>query len=339
MSRIKRSVSMYSLQDEYARRRMTKKDIFDKLDEIGVEGIELISDQMLHGTPHPDAATLAEWDELIKTHKVKPVCNDIFINTTMYKNRVLTTKEGTDMLIDEIRLANRLGFPLVRLVSMTPPELIHGALPYAEKYNVCLAIEIHAGMSFDHPMTKGFIDVIHQYNSPYLGIVVDTGIFCKCHPRVSTNYFRSLGTTEPVIKYIDEIFESGIDPRIAFAPYHASGKDFPEDLQALITNQADFEYALFSTGYEHSDYSIMEEHIPYLKHIHGKCFEFTEDGEEYSIVYSELIEYLHSKNYDGYISTEYEGNRFVPVDGVADGLSNVIAHQALLKKYIKRLEG
>jgi hypothetical protein len=27
-------------------------------------------------------------------------------------------------------------------------------------------------------------------------------------------------------------------------------------------------------------------------------------------VYKGLLEYLHEKNYDGYVATEYEGNRF-----------------------------
>ena len=52
MSNIKRSVSFYSLQDQYARGKMNLEDIFKFLKEIGAE-MEFISDQMLKGTPHP----------------------------------------------------------------------------------------------------------------------------------------------------------------------------------------------------------------------------------------------------------------------------------------------
>lgn len=342
MSKIKRSVSMYSLQDEYLNGRMNLEDIFKFLEQMEVEGIEFISDQMLHNSPHPSDEDLKEWDRLVKKYSAKPVCNDIFINTCLYKNRTLTTRESTALLIDEIKLANRLGFNLVRLVSMTPPEIIEPALPYAEKYNVTLALEIHAGMSFDHPMTKAFISEIHRLKSPYLGIVVDMGIFCRKHPRVSTNYFKNLGLHQEVADYIDNIFASGKDPKSVFAgdafgSSEHDGIQYPPELQKLIKNETDAFYAMFSTGYESSDLSILDEHLPYIKHFHGKIYEMTEDMVEYSIPYKEIIEYLDKKGYDGYISTEYEGNRFTLPGEPMQEKEQIRRHQAMLKKYIDEL--
>ena len=46
--------------------------------------------------------------------------------------------------------------------------------------------------------------------------------------------------------------------------------------------------------------------MPYIKHIHGKIYEMTEEGVEYSISYDEIINYLKEAGYEGYISTEYE---------------------------------
>ncbi|NLZ52224.1 MAG: sugar phosphate isomerase, partial [Thermoanaerobacteraceae bacterium] len=43
MSKIKRSISMYSLQDQYARGKMNLEDIFQYLNELNA-GMELISD-------------------------------------------------------------------------------------------------------------------------------------------------------------------------------------------------------------------------------------------------------------------------------------------------------
>jgi len=332
MSNIKRSVSFYSLQDHFARGKMNLEDIFKFLKELGAE-MEFISDQMLKNTPHPSEESLKEWDRLIEKYQVERVCNDIFINTCLYKNRTLTTKEATDALIEEIKLANRLGFKLVRLVSKTPAEIIEPALPYAEKYNVTLALEIHGGMSFDNPMTKAFIDVIHKTKSPYLGIVVDAGIFCRRHPRVATNYFRSLGVNEAVIKYIDDIFESGTDPKQFFTKQ--GGR--PKELLDLCKNELDHMYTIFADGYETSDFSILDEHMPYVKHIHGKVYEMTEDGVEYSIPYDEFVKYLDEKGYDGYISTEYEGNRFTLDGEEVVELDQVRKHQAMLKKYIDEL--
>lgn len=333
MSQIKRSVSMYSLQDNYARGKMSLEDIFGFLSGLNV-GMELISDQMIKGAPCPSDEMLDRWDKLVAKYQVDLVCNDIFINTSLYNNRTLTTKEATDLLIQEIKQANRLGFSLVRLVSMTPPEIIEPALPYAEKYNVTLALEIHAGMSFDHPMTQAFIDVIHRLNSPYVGIVVDTGIFCRRHPRVSSNYFRHLGTSEEVIKYIDGIFESGTDPK-RFYQKHGG---YPKELRDLFQNEQDETYAMFADGYEASELGILDEHMSYIKHFHGKIYEMTDAGIEYSIPYDELIRYLDQKDYQGYISTEYEGNRFVVPGEEMREKEQVIMHQEMLKKYIDALK-
>jgi sugar phosphate isomerase/epimerase len=324
---------MYSLQDQYARGKMNLEEIFRFLNELGA-GMEFISDQMMKGTPEPSEEVLAEWDRLVNKYQPTLVCNDIFINTCLYKNRTLTMKESTDLLIKEIKLAHRLGFPMIRLVSNTPAEIIEPSLPYAKKYNVVLTLEIHAGMSFDDPLTQAYLNVMKKLNSPYLGLTVDTGIFCKRHPRVSTNYFRFLGANEEVIQYIDNIFASGTDPKRYFAEKNQVGQMFPEELKALIRSNHDFEYAMFSTGYEMSDYHILDEYIPYIKHIHGKIYEMTEEGVEYSISFEEVIEYLKNAGYDGYISTEYEGNRFELPDHPIRDKENVIAHQMMMKKYL-----
>lgn len=332
MSNIKRSVSMYSLQDNYARGKMTLEDIFKFLSDLGA-GVEFISDQMLKQTPHPCEEDLQAWDALVKKYDVELVCNDIFINTCLYKNRTLTTKEATKALIEELKLANRLGFKLVRLVSMTPPEIIEPALPYMEKYNVAVGLEVHAGMSFDNPMTKAYVDVMKRLNSPYVGLVIDTGIFCRRHPRVSTNYFRNLGVNEDVIRYIDNIFASGTDVK----QFYKAHGGMPEDLKKLFKCEQDEVYAMFADGYESSEFTILDEYMPYIKHFHGKIFEMTDEGVEYSIPFDELIKYLDEKNYNGYISTEYEGNRFTLPGVEMKEKENIIMHQQMLKKYIDAL--
>lgn len=332
MSKIKRAVSLYSIQDKYARGIMTLDEILSAIEKMGVEGFEFISDQMMHETPHPTAQSLQEWDDLMKKHSIKPVCNDIFINTKLYKNRVLTTKESTQLLISEIELANRLGFHMVRLVSKTPAEIIEPALATAEKLDVTLALEIHAGMSFTNSMTMQFIAEMKRLQSSHLGLVVDTGIFCRRHPRVATKYFKALGLNNDVANYIDEIFARGSDPLQEFEKMNHG--QFPNDLEKLIKNDIDRMYVIFSSGYENSKLSILDEYMPYIKHFHGKFYEMTDTGEEYSIPYGEIIDYLNQKNYDGFIASEYEGQRFVLFDQVIPDLEQVGKHQVMLKKLI-----
>lgn len=333
MSNIKRAVSMYSLQDQYARGRMTLADIFEWLNDMGA-GLEFISDQMMKGTPEPSEETLEEWDALVERYKPTLVCNDVFINTCLYKNRTLTKKESLDLLIKEIKLAHRLGFPMIRLVSNTRADIIEPALSYAEKYHVVMTLEIHAGMSFDEPLTQDFIRVMKELNSPYVGLTLDTSIFCERHPRVSTNFFRELGVNEELIRRIDAIFESGTDPRRVYAEARSEGKEFPDEIQECIHTQDEYEYALFADGYERTPYHMLDELVPYIKHVHGKIYEMTEEGREYSISFDKFTEYLDSVRYEGYIATEYEGNRFALAGEPIRDRENVEAHQKLLKECI-----
>jgi sugar phosphate isomerase/epimerase len=334
MSQIKRSISFYSLQDEYATKKMTLEDIFRKTVEWNIEGIELISDQMIHNSPHPTEETLKRWRNLVEKYNRKLVCNDIFINSTLYRNRKLTIREQIQMLKDEIINAHNLGFNLVRLVSDTDAKLIEPALETAVKYNVTMALEIHAGMSFHGRKTSEYLEVMKKLNSPYVGIVVDMGIFCTRHPRVSTQYFKQFGLNPKVADYIDNIFAQGSDPLRYFGRLHGEQTPYPEEFQKLLKNPIDQEYAMFSSGYENTPLEELDEYMPYLKHIHGKCYEMTEENEEYSIPYGKIIKYLDSKKYNGYISTEYEGNRFVLLDQKVNSLENVQRHQEMLKKYI-----
>jgi sugar phosphate isomerase/epimerase len=336
MSNIKRAVSMYSLQDQYARGKMSLEEIFKYLNELGA-GLEFISDQMMKGTPEPPEESLKEWDALVEKYKPVLVCNDVFINTCLYKNRELTDKEALDLLIKEIKLAHRLGFKMIRLVSNTRASIIEPALPYAIENDVVMTLEIHAGMSFDQSLTQAFIEVMKKLNSPYVGLTVDTGIFCRRHPRVSSAFFKELGVKQEIIDYVDNIFASGIDPKHFFQEARKQGKHFPDELQAMIQTQDEFEYALFCDGYEMSEFSILDEYLPYIKHIHGKIYEMTEKGVEYSIPFDELIKYLDKVGYDGYIATEYEGNRFALANEPICDKENVTAHQAMLKKYIEAL--
>lgn len=55
---------------------------------------------------------------------------------------------------------------------------------------------------------------------------------------------------------------------------------------------------IFVDGYEISDFSILDEHMSYVKHINGKVYEMTDEGAEYSIPYDELIKYLDEKGYE-----------------------------------------
>lgn len=334
MSKIKTCVSLYSLQDEYMNKRMSVEDIFEFMAENLVEGVEFLPDQMMHGAPRPSEEEIKRWQGLCEKHNIKLVIGDVFLNTNLYKNRELTKKECVDLLIDEIILANRLGVKLLRLVSMVPSFIIEPLIPYCEKYDVKIALEIHAGLSFDKKKTMDFIVEMKRLNSPYVGLVIDTGIFCKKIPRVMAEFSRLLGTNNEVVDFVNKIFDDGGDGR----SLRTSGGEFLPEFKSLFKSEQDYMFANFSEGYENEPYSVLNELMPYIFHFHFKLFEMTDDGE-YSIDYKGILDYLHSKNYDGYVSTEYEGNRWTLPGKPMEEKEQVIAHQKYIRDYLQEIQG
>lgn len=335
MSRIKTCVSLYSLQDEYLNKRMNLKDIVYFLKENGVEGIEILPDQMIHGAPNPSEETLKYWDEIITKTGMTPVITDVFLNTNLYDNRQLTKKECVELLKQEVKLTSRLGMKLIRLVSMTPAFVLEPLLPTLEEYQVTVALEVHAGMAFDNPKTQEFIQEMKRLNSPYIGLVIDTGIFCRKLPRVVENYNKSIGGTDEIYDFVRARFGEGIDMR----RYFIANDGLTPEFEALIKNDVDRFFAATCDGYENLPYTVLDEYMPYIKHFHFKLFEMTEEGVEYSMDYKGLLAYLHEKNYDGYVSTEYEGNRFVPAGEPMKEKEQVLAHQAYIRKCLKEIQG
>ena len=170
------------------------------------------------------------------------------------------------------------------------------------------------------------------------GLVVDFGIYCHRHPRVAANYFRSLGVSEDVIAYIDDIYERGSDGRQAF-PRDPSSPDadrylFPDGLTRLFKHPLDEFYAMMSSGYENTPLETLDEYLPWIKSFHAKFWEITEEGEEYSIDYGRIFTRLNRLGFDGYVCSEYEGQRFViPGEPIKD-LEQVGLHQDLMSRHI-----
>ncbi|MBD3689730.1 TIM barrel protein [Nanchangia anserum] len=339
MSHIKRGVSLYSLQDAYGRGGLGLEGCVEAVEKMGTEGIEILSDQMIRGAANASEETLAEWDRIMEAHPLERAVNDIFINSSLYKNRWLTLDEQVAALEADLKLTHRLGIPLVRLVSRTDPAVIRRTLPLAEKLGVTMAVEVHAGMSFRHPMTAAWIKEMKAVDSPFVGLVVDFGIYCQRHPRVSSNYFKHLGVSEDVISWIDDVFASGTDPSAAFQGDGSNEESFeqpifPDELRKMFRHPLDEFYAMMSTGYENTSLDTLDEYLPWIKSFHGKFWEMTDEGEEYSIDYSRIIERLKKLGFEGYICSEYEGQRFVvPGEEIRD-IEQVSKHQDMLARYI-----
>lgn len=335
MSRIKTCVSLYSLQDEYMNHRMDLEACLHYVKECGAEGVEILPDQMIKNSPNPSEEDLSKWHSYLKDTGLIPAVADVFLNTNLYKNRTLTHKESIDLLVKEIQLADKMGIRLIRLVSMVPYWVLEPLLPYCEQYDVTVALEVHAGMAFDEPATLAYIEEMKRLNSKYIGLVIDTGIFCRRFPRVVRAYETSVGSSPVMFDFIESTFTETSD----FHQYmKQAGWKFPAEIDAQL-NDHDRMMAHIMDGYENYPYEALDEYLPFIKHFHFKMFEMTEEGPEYSMDYKGLLQYLHDHDWSGYVSTEYEGNRFTLEGMPMQEKKQVAMQQAYLQACLKEIQG
>lgn len=312
MHSIKRGVSLYSYQEEVFLRKMTLEDAIRVSAEMGALGIEVIPEQSFDSFPNLTDAEIENWHQLHEKYGTTPTGYDMFIDLKRRKDRVMTIDEGVESIVRDIKLANRLGCTTMRVIVNTPPEVFERAAPYAEEYGVRLGVEIHAPMRFDHRWIQQFLDIIHRVDSRYLGIVPDMGIFVREFPRVVAERFKRDGATPELVDLAVKIFN-----------------DHPDDMETLSRELAwrggtalDVAFANNVVGYNYVEPATIVPHIPYIVHIHAKFYEMVGDEREYSIPYEDVIPLLVEGGYDGYLNSEYEGNRHIqdirPVDSVEE---------------------
>ena len=182
----KRGVSLYSYNGDYGV-SMDLEDMFEEMNDMGAKGLEILANSHIEGYPNPSEEWLQNWDRLIKKYDIVPVEYGHWVDSRLYKGRELTSEESVAMLERDFKLANRLGFKILRTKlgviddDLTPvknwQEFIKMALPLAEKYDVRMCPEIHAPTLLNSKMVKEYVEFIKETGTKYFGLNIDFGVF------------------------------------------------------------------------------------------------------------------------------------------------------------------
>jgi sugar phosphate isomerase/epimerase len=182
----KRGVSLYSYSAEYGV-TMTLEDALAEIHSIGATGVEILANGHIEGYPNPSEEWLENWDRLIDKYKLVPAEYGHWVDSRMYQGRELTSQESYEMLIRDFKLANRMGFKVLRTKlgvidnELTPVrnwrEFIEMALPMAEKYDVRMCPEIHAPTLLKSKMVEDYVEFIEKTGTKHFGLNVDFGVF------------------------------------------------------------------------------------------------------------------------------------------------------------------
>jgi len=320
---IKRGVSLYSYQEEYFLRKMTLEDCIAAAAKIGAYGIESIGEQMMPGFPNLSDAFYDQWHGWMDKYGATPTCHDQFLDTKKFKGRLMTDDEMLESVIRDLKHANKLGCTVMRMIVITPPEIMEKAAPYAEKYNVRMGVEIHAPWTFDSDWIQRHYEVAERVGSPYLGFIPDMGIFEKHYPRIRAARNVREGAHAEIVQYISEAHERKAD----LAQVEEEVKKMGGSARDLAMVE-DLKHMVFTNPRRMLDF------MPRIFHIHGKFYEMVDDTREYSIPYEEIIPVLIEGGYQGYLSSEYEGNRHIQDAFEVDSIEQVRRQHAMFKKLL-----
>jgi sugar phosphate isomerase/epimerase len=309
MTTIKRGVSLYSFQEEYFLRTLSLEDCIRAAADIGARGIEIIPEQSIPGYPHLTDEFVDTWFEWMQKYGTTPVATDLFLDTKLYSDRWLTLEEQVASVHRDIDIAVRLGAAIIRAIINTPPEVMAAAAPYAEEKGVRLLLEVHAPFHYSHPWIEQHLEVMHRLDTPALGLMPDMGTYVRRFPRVVSERALRDGAKPELVDLIVKTYDD-----------HGDSHALMDVVNYRGGGPVDFGLARQATHYIWSDPKLMLPHMPLIGHIQAKFYEMTDDEAEYSIPYDEIVPVLVEGGYDGYLSSEYEGNRHIqdayPVDSV-----------------------
>jgi hypothetical protein len=329
---VKRGISIYSFQEKYYLGEMTLEDCLATTAKMGVRGFEMLSDQMIPGYPsinyNLSNEFLAAWHGWLRQYALEPIAFDVYGETKLYKNRRVTNKELLGELRELLKAAQALGFQILRLTFHLPVEVIEQLIPYAEDAGIRLAIEVHAPHLLTGEWVQKNIELAQRKNTRNLGLMPDLGTFCKNIPHLVIAEALREGGTPRIVEYLGQV-------------YHE--RPLPSDLMARIdrmgANDVDRWLALrVQIGvWTYHDPKHLLTYMPYTFHIHGKFYEMDANLVEPEVAYETIMPTLLHGGYDGYIMSEYEGQRLTQgVDMGYDEVEQVRRHQAMLTSYLEQ---
>lgn len=328
-SQIKRGVSLYSFQNETFQGKMNLEDCVRTCAELGANGIEIIGEQTFWGWPEVgvDPAEIESWRALMAKYGTTPVSHDFMLDYKRYKGREMPFDEQVASVMNDIDFGARLGMKFIRALVSIAPEVLVAAAPYAEEKGIKILIEVHAPLHFDHPWIIRHAEAFEKAGSDALGFLPDMGMFLFKFPRVWKEKFMRIGVPQNIADYIEKAYEDRVLSEYVILNVQQMGGVGPAlGMAETLRHNAAFEP------------KRMLDYMPRIHNIHGKFYEMTEDYVEPSIPYDEIVSVLQQGGYNGYICSEYEGNRWIEDHAEPDSVEQVRRQQVMLARLLGEAE-
>jgi len=370
---IKRGVSLYSYQQAQFLGELTLEDEIREVGThlSGADGIEIVDEMSLH-YPDPDEEFVSRWFSWMDNYGTQPVTLDVGMDVLQFRDHVMTYSECADRLRHDLRLAKRLGFSNVRVLSIVPVEIMQMVLPLAEELDIRIGKEIHQPMPLEGKQVGEIIDFVQETGTRHLGIVPDFGIFQFAPSEVQLALFERRGAQPEATKaatelsdrlrtgdagfgYVDLSYATAGNLRADFGRFLTSGECTPQFADAFggikrfaeqrvpDPQRVDFTTIAEALMFSNTSAKTLGELADHVVNIHGKFNHMSEIPgrpgryHDATIDYEAPIAALKAAGWDGWINTEYEGQRYhqdQPRELLMDEVDQVRRHHEMLRRLI-----
>ena len=269
------------------------------LNDMGAEYIEIIGEAHVPGYPNPPVEWIDQFFELLEKYNLKQSAYDIFPDTMFYKDRYLTPEEVVESFVVDCKLANQLGYKVFRgLQAPYPPDdpseahlipftksaqatrFLELAIPYAEKYDVKIALELHSPTQIRSQWIDSMLELIERTKTQHLGFCPDFGMFLSRPQRGTIERYVEQGAKREIIEYIISAYQQNLGPEKTVEEVKKMGGGEIEQRYAGVSG------IYHSSNNDPEDLSIV---APWVYHTHAKFYDMMEDLTDYSINYPAVL--------------------------------------------------
>ncbi len=325
---MKTGITLYSATNEWVTRRYDLEGLLAAVAERGVgPGVEIVGFQTIPTFPDVSADFVREWERLIATYDLVPTCLGSNIDVAQRSDRLLTDDEMVASLERQLATAHRLGFGVVRIQIGANEAVIERVTPTAERLGLKLGMELHAPEGACTPAILKVREAYDRIGSPNLGFIPDFSATMRAVPPGELAQLRAVGLPD---EWVDRLVAEWAGEG---APFERFGRFAAAAAAAGVPKSAIDAGTLVFTMFGREPVESWRELAGRIVHVHGKCYGFDETGDEPSIDYPAIVDLLADLDYDGWISTEWEGHAFTG-PGEVDSLDLVAAQQALVRRVL-----
>ncbi|MBE6955262.1 MAG: sugar phosphate isomerase/epimerase [Ruminococcaceae bacterium] len=331
---IKLGVSLYSYQEAIWRGDLDLEGALTAVKGAGGAGVEIFGEALIRSFPYITDEFLYKWYYMLDNLGLEPVCYEHFADRRFSPDpaKYLTDDDLFDVTMMYLESAKKLGCKFIRLSHTghngmydsgdpgrrtVTAETFMKVLPYAEEMGVKMALEVHAPGLLEDGGNDDFLEALERtgcYGGG--GLMLDfSGCFRDMSPMTEAAHIKA-GAKPEIITYLREMsrkaytFDGNND--VDWDEVEAKIKEMgASDIELNILNGQGSGHGSLRNKLI-SPPSVVQQYASQLIYCHGKMHWINEDCTCDEMDYARYIKALVDGGFEGWICSEFEGQRSVP---------------------------